>query len=44
MTMYPMRIEEEIVFENVFRYITLSLSESLNSVSVGCADTENSEP
>ena len=33
----------EIVSENVFRYMTLSRSASAKSVSVGFAETENSE-
>ena len=32
-----------MVFENVFRYITLSFVESAKSVSVGLVDTENSD-
>ena len=39
-----MRTAGEIVLENVFRYSTLSLSESAKSVSIGFDETENSEP
>jgi len=33
--MYPIRREGDIVLEKVFRYMTLSLFERANSVSVG---------
>ena len=41
--MYPIRRDGEIVFEKVFRYITLSLSASANIGSAGFAATANSE-
>ena len=37
--MYPIRREGEIVLEKVFRYMTLSLFERANSVSVGFVET-----
>jgi len=42
-TMYPIRREGEIVLEKVFRYMTLSLFERANSVSVGFVETESSD-
>ena len=41
--MYPIRREGETVFENVLRYMTLSLSERANRVSSGFVETENSD-
>ena len=35
--------KREIVLEKVFRYMTLSLFERANSVSVGFVETENSD-